>query len=79
MSDREDQCRAAPDQVDEPCAEALSRGGLSFDSAMAPGGRTASTEGCICSVLASAAYRSGAPDETPFIDPRCPLHALHVP
>lgn len=41
MSDREDQCRAAPDQVDEPCAEALSRGGLSFDSAMAPGGRTA--------------------------------------
>lgn len=78
MSDREDQCRAAPDRVDEPCTEALSRGRPLSDPAMAPGGRTALTEGCICSVLANAAYRSGAPDETPFIDPRCPLHALHI-
>ena len=48
------------------------------DQAMAPGGRTALTQGCTCSVLANAAFRAGAPDETPFIDPRCPLHALHV-
>lgn len=41
---------------------------------MAPGGPRAMAEGCLCSVLANAAYRAGA-DEAPCIDPRCPLHA----
>jgi hypothetical protein len=41
---------------------------------MAPGGPRAMAHGCLCSVLANAAYRSGA-DEAPIVDPRCPLHA----
>jgi hypothetical protein len=39
-----------------------------------PGGPQATAQGCLCSVLANAAYRSGA-DEDPCIDPLCPLHA----
>ncbi|TCK25183.1 hypothetical protein [Pseudonocardia endophytica] len=39
-----------------------------------PGGPQATARGCLCSVLANAAYRSGA-DENPCIDPLCPLHA----
>lgn len=41
---------------------------------MAPGGPRAMAQGCLCSVLANAAYRAGAED-APCIDPRCPLHA----
>ena len=41
---------------------------------LAPGGSRAKARGCLCSVLANAAYRAGAPEE-PFVDPRCPLHA----
>jgi hypothetical protein len=44
------------------------------DPAMAPGGRAALEQGCTCSVLANAAYRSGAPGEAPFVDPHCPVH-----
>jgi len=44
------------------------------DPALAPGGRTALTHGCTCSVLANAAYRAGAPGETVFVDTRCPVH-----
>ena len=44
-------------------------------SAHAPGGRAAVDRGCTCSVLANAAYRSGAPGGQPFVDPRCPVHA----
>jgi hypothetical protein len=40
-----------------------------------PGGRTAVDRGCTCSVLANAAYRSGAPGELPFVEPHCPVHA----
>jgi hypothetical protein len=46
------------------------------DPTEGPGGRTAVDRGCTCSVLANAAYRSGAPGERPFVDPHCPLHAL---
>ena len=45
---------------------------------MAPGGPRAMAQGCLCSVLANAAYRAGA-DEAPCIDPRCPLHAETAP
>ncbi|MBC3194184.1 hypothetical protein H7X46_24325 [Pseudonocardia sp. C8] len=41
---------------------------------MAPGGPRAKAQGCLCSVLANAAYRSGAVED-PSIDPRCPMHA----
>jgi hypothetical protein len=41
---------------------------------MVPGGRAALAHGCTCSTLTNAAYRAGAPDETPFVDHRCPLH-----
>lgn len=46
------------------------------DQYMAPGGPSALASGCVCSVLANAAYRAGASDEPPLIDPHCPLHAL---
>lgn len=42
----------------------------------APGGRDAVDRGCTCSVLANAAYRAGAPGVQPFVDPRCPVHAV---
>lgn len=45
---------------------------------MAPGGPRAMAYGCLCSVLANAAYRAGA-EEAPCIDPRCPLHAEAAP
>ncbi|SHL19638.1 hypothetical protein SAMN05443637_120137 [Pseudonocardia thermophila] len=45
-----------------------------IDSAMAPGGPRALAAGCVCSVLANAAYRAGAAEE-PCLDPRCVLHA----
>lgn len=45
---------------------------------MAPGGPRAMAQGCLCSVLANAAYRAGA-DESPCIDPRCPLHGEIAP
>lgn len=48
------------------------------DPAIAPGGRAALSRGCTCSVLANAAFRAGVPGETPFVDPRCPLHARQV-
>jgi hypothetical protein len=48
--------------------------GVGTDPAQAPGGRAAVDRGCTCSVLANAAYRAGAPDEQPFVDPSCPLH-----
>ncbi|MEJ8278964.1 hypothetical protein [Pseudonocardia spirodelae] len=41
---------------------------------LAPGGPRAKARGCLCSVLANAAFRSGAERE-PCIDPRCPMHA----
>ncbi|WP_168169564.1 hypothetical protein [Pseudonocardia sp. HH130629-09] len=41
---------------------------------LAPGGPRAKAQGCLCSVLANAAYRSGA-QALPCIDPRCPMHA----
>lgn len=41
---------------------------------LAPGGPRAKARGCLCSVLANAAYRSGAA-ERPSVDPRCPMHA----
>jgi hypothetical protein len=40
----------------------------------APGGPEAKAQGCVCSVLANAAYRAGA-DHEPCIDPLCRLHA----
>ena len=45
------------------------------DPTQAPGARAAVDRGCTCSVLANAAYRSGAPGERPFVDPHCPVHA----
>jgi hypothetical protein len=41
---------------------------------LAPGGPRAKARGCLCSVLANAAFRSGAVDD-PCVDPRCPMHA----
>lgn len=41
---------------------------------MAPGGPRAKARGCLCSVLANAAYRSGSAED-PCVDPRCPVHA----
>jgi hypothetical protein len=58
---------AMADDVDEQRAER-------HDPGHAPGGRAAVDRGCTCSVLANAAYRAGAPDEQPFVDPRCPVH-----
>ena len=80
MSD-EDRYQATPEPAVEPCAATSSptEANLVSDSAMAPGGRTALARGCTCSVLANAAYRASAPGETPFVDPRCPLHALDIP
>lgn len=75
MSDG-DQHRTAPDQVVEPCAATPSPADAVMDPAMAPGGQAAVAQGCTCSVLANAAFRADAPGEIPFIDPRCPLHAL---
>lgn len=43
-------------------------------SDLAPGGPRALAQGCLCSVLANAAYRAGQADE-PCVDPRCTLHA----
>jgi hypothetical protein len=39
-----------------------------------PGAQAAVQRGCVCSVLANAAYRTGASD-VPLVDPECPLHA----
>ncbi len=44
------------------------------DPRQAPGARAAVDRGCTCSVLANAAYRSGATGERPFVDPQCPVH-----
>lgn len=44
----------------------------------APGGPRAVAEGCLCSVLANAAYRARA-DLEPIIDPRCPVHTAAPP
>lgn len=44
---------------------------------MAPGGPRAVAMGCLCSVLANAAYRAHA-DAEPFLDPTCPVHAVDV-
>jgi hypothetical protein len=44
-------------------------------SDLAPGGPRAIAQGCVCSVLANAAYRAGQSDE-PCVDPRCRLHAI---
>jgi hypothetical protein len=41
---------------------------------LAPGGPRAKAHGCLCSVLANAAFRAGA-ESRPCIDPRCPMHA----
>ncbi|MBP2364438.1 hypothetical protein [Pseudonocardia parietis] len=41
---------------------------------LVPGGARAKARGCLCSVLANAAYRSGSVED-PCIDPRCPMHA----
>ena len=43
-------------------------------SDLAPGGPRAKAQGCLCSVLANVAYRSGQAEE-PVVDPRCPMHA----
>ncbi|MGE3286201.1 MAG: hypothetical protein AB7J32_08870 [Pseudonocardia sp.] len=48
------------------------------DPHLAPGGPRAVARGCLCSVLANAAYRAGAADE-PLVDPRCPLHTTGAP
>lgn len=56
------------EELDEERLDAL-------DPTHEPGGRAAVDRGCTCSVLANAAYRSGAPGEQPFVDPRCPVHA----
>lgn len=45
---------------------------------MAPGGPRALDHGCLCSVLANAAYRARA-DVDPFVDPRCPVHDASAP
>lgn len=39
-----------------------------------PGSQAAVQRGCLCSVLANAAYRTGASD-LPLIEADCPLHA----
>lgn len=41
----------------------------------APGGPQAKAHGCLCSVLANAAYRAGSVED-PCIDPRCPMHTF---
>jgi len=41
---------------------------------LAPGGPRAIARGCLCSVLANAAFRAGQADN-PCVDPRCRLHA----
>lgn len=41
---------------------------------LVPGGARAKARGCLCSVLANAAYRAGGAED-PCIDPRCPMHA----
>lgn len=74
MSDG-DQYRTGPDEV-ESCTVTPPPGNAAIDTAMAPGAQAAVAQGCTCSVLANAAFRADAPGETPFIDPRCPLHAL---
>lgn len=48
------------------------------DWEMAPGGPRAVSMGCLCSVLANAAFRARA-EVHPCIDPRCPLHATTTP
>ena len=48
---------------------------LDEDLWWAPGGATARTHGCVCSVLANAAYRSRQ-QTAPVVDPGCPLHAM---
>lgn len=48
------------------------------DREMAPGGPGAISRGCLCSVLANAAYRSRA-EAHPFVDPECPVHARRDP
>jgi hypothetical protein len=50
----------------------------SADRDMAPGAPRAVDQGCLCSVLANAAYRAHA-DTEPFLDPRCPVHPADVP
>ena len=44
------------------------------DPENAPGGRAALARGCVCSVLANAAHRTGGVDEPPLIEPGCPVH-----
>ena len=43
-----------------------------------PGGQSALTHGCLCSVLANAAYRTGGAEE-PLIAPDCPVHHSAAP
>jgi hypothetical protein len=45
------------------------------DPLWAPGGATARAHGCVCSVLANAAYRRGQ-QSAPMVDPGCQLHAM---
>jgi hypothetical protein len=49
-------------------------GAVSTHGVGPPGSQAAIKRGCTCSVLANAAYRTGAAD-TPLIDPDCPVHA----
>lgn len=60
--------------TDEPSPPAQGTPDPDPDRHMAPGGPRAVARGCLCSILANAAYRAGAADE-PLVDPRCPLHS----
>lgn len=44
------------------------------DAENAPGGRAALARGCLCSVLANAAFRAGSGDQPALIEPGCPVH-----
>jgi hypothetical protein len=49
-------------------------GSFSETDSFLPGSREAIRQGCLCSVLANASYRTGA-TKNPFIDPGCALHS----
>ena len=61
-----------PDDADGPSSSTAGRAPAG-DVEMAPGGPGAVARGCLCSVLANAAFRARAEVE-PFVDPRCPVH-----
>lgn len=72
-----DQPEVSPEdqeQIDDSTKWTSSTEASSSAATVAPGSRDAIERGCCCSALANAAYRTGARDASPFIDPECPVH-----